>query len=798
MDAEACPDDPASTLPQALRRRAPACLRHCRSLPERPGRRAPWPLTTPDALVAAMEGRGIGAPWQHQVEVAEASARGEHAVVATGTASGKTLAMWLPTLSALLAGPDDATVLYLAPTKALAHDQLAALESLALPGLRPATYDGDTPADERRWVRAHANFVLTNPDLIHRSLLPRHTAWTRFLRNLEFILIDEAHHYRGMFGSHVALVIRRLRRLASQLGANPLVVAASATMSHPESVVARLIGSPVTAITTDWSAHGAVTAALWEPPEAVGIAHHDPDQPAPRRSALAETADLIADLVCDDQRSLAFISSRRGAEAVAQMAREAVAEVDPTDADLPHRIAAYRGGYLPEERRALERGLRDGDLRAVATTNALELGIDISGLDAVVVSGWPGTRASLWQQWGRAGRRGGSATAVFVAREDPLDRFVLDHPGVIFDQPVEAVVFDQTNPHILRPHLLAACAETPLTQDDAVSWFGDTAPGHLDDLAGQGLLRKRRTGYYWTQKDSPADHIDLRGEAASPIRIVEEGTGRLLGTVEASRAPATVHPQAVYVHQGLTHLVSHLDLDESVAFVHREDVTHTTTATEIADYRILTVEEEVTWGDARLCLGEVEVTSQVVGFVRRRVATGELLGQESLTMPERTLRTRGVWWTVSDEQVASLIAGGGVGIATESGGIDIAGAAHAAEHASIGLMPLVATCDRWDIGGVSTPRHPDTDRCTVVVYDGHAGGAGFADRGFAVAATWLRATRDLIAGCPCSRGCPSCVQSPKCGNGNEPLDKAGAVRLLDVLLAGAPTPTTTDPLLLAR
>ncbi len=774
-------------LPEALRGRAAESLRHAQFLPERAGETGPWPGWANPELLRALNQSGIGAPWSHQVEAAQSAHDGHHVVVATGTASGKTLAMWLPALSSVLDDPDAATVLYLAPTKALAHDQLTALTALTLPGVRAATYDGDTPPDERAWVRSHANFVLSNPDLVHRSMLPRHTSWSRFLRNLRFILIDEAHHYRGLFGSHVSLVVRRLRRMATSLGAEPVVVAASATMSHPEQSVARLIGAPVAAVTTDASAHGAVTAALWEPPEAIGIAHHDPQRPTPRRSTLAETADIIADLACDDRRSLAFISSRRGAEAVAQMAREAVAEIDP---DLADRIAAYRGGYLPEERRALERGLRDGHLRAVATTNALELGIDINGLDAVVVAGWPGTRASLWQQWGRAGRRGGHATAILVARQDPLDRYVLDHPGVIFDDPIEAVVFDPANPYILGPHLLAACAESPLTDEAATHWFGDSAPAQLDRLADDGQLRKRRTGYYWTQKHSPTDRIDLRGEAAPPIRIVEEGTGRLLGTVEASRAPATVHPHAVYMHQGLTHIVSELDLGESVAFVHREDVTYATTATEIADYRILTVEQEVPWGEARLCLGEIEVTSQVVGFLKRRVTTGEILGQEGLDMPERTLRTRGVWWTVSDDQLARILS---------EGDLDIAGAAHAAEHASIGLMPLVATCDRWDIGGVSTPRHPDTDRCTVVVYDGHAGGAGFADRGFAVAATWLSATRDLIAGCACSAGCPSCVQSPKCGNGNEPLDKAGAVRLLDVLLSGAPASAVMpDPLAPAR
>ena len=764
-------DDPLLGL-GSLSSRA-AGRRVVRRLPARPGETGAWPDGTPEALLERLATRGITAPWSHQAQAAAAALSGEHVVIATGTSSGKTLAMWLPSLSALLADPR-ACVLYLSPTKALAHDQLAALNELGVPGVRAATYDGDTPADERAWVRAHANFILTNPDLVHRSLLPRASAWSRVLRHLSFILVDEAHHYRGMFGSHVAMVIRRLRRLAAQHGSDPVVICASATMASPGEAAARLIGAPVTPVEVDGSSHAAVTAVLWEPPEAVGIAHHDPDKPAPRRSSLAETADVLADLASEGKRTLAFVRSRRGAEVVAQRARDDLADVDPALADS---VAAYRGGYLAEERRALETGLREGTLRAVATTNALELGIDISGLDAVVVAGWPGTRASLWQQWGRAGRGDDEALAVLVVREDPLDRYVLEHPGVVFDQPVESVVLDPANPHVLSPHLAAAAAEHPLTDEDAITWFGPTAPERLAELAEQGTLRHRRTGYYWTQRGSAAERIDLRGDASAPVRLVEEGTGRLLGTVEAARAPATVHPGAVYLHQGVGHVVVALDLDESVALVRVEEVEHTTTAEEVADYRILGVDRSQSWGEAEMAIGEVEVTSQVVGYVRRRAGTGEILGRETLDMPERTLRTRGTWWTVSEGQVADLAARG----------IDLGGAAHAAEHAAIGLMPLVATCDRWDIGGVSTELHPDTGRCTVVVYDGHPGGAGFADRGFEASLQWWQATRDHIASCTCATGCPSCVQSPKCGNGNEPLDKQGAVLLLDTLLSGAPT-----------
>lgn len=737
----------------------PGTARHVEHRPARLGTPAAWPDWVAPEVRSAIEAGGIVAPWAHQVAAAESARTGHHTLVATGTASGKTLALWLPTLSALVED-DRATALYLAPTKALAHDQWRALTALDIPGVRAAAYDGDTPADERRWVRAHANYILTNPDLVHHSMLPAHRSWSRVLKGLRVIIIDEAHLYRGVFGSHVALVLRRLRRMAARYGADPVVLAASATMADAQATGSRLIGADVSVVDVDTGPRAQLTAVLWEPPV---IAN------APR-SAIAETADLLADLTVAGVRSLAFVRSRRGAETVAMLAKDDLAEVDPS---LPDQVAAYRGGYLPEERRALERSLRSGELRAVATTNALELGIDISGLDAVLVAGWPGTRASLWQQWGRAGRTHGEALGVFIAREDPLDRYVLEHPEVLFGQPVESVVIDPANPHLLGPHLAAAAAEQPLTEDDVTRWFGPTAVDLLPELVEKGFLRRRPTGWYWTRRDRATDLIDLRGGAGSPVQLVEAGTGRLLGTVDAARAHSAAHDGAIYVHQGATFRVQSLDLDASVALLEPVITDYSTTASDVADYTIVRTDEEVAWGRGTLTRGEVEVTSRVVGYLKRRYATGEILGEEPLDLPERSLRTRAVWWTVSDEQLADAMV---------TDPWDVAGAAHAAEHASIGLLPLLASCDRWDIGGVSTPVHPDTGRCTVMVYDGHPGGAGFADRAFVIAEQWLTATRDAIAGCSCSQGCPACVQSPKCGNGNEPLDKAGAVRLLDVLL----------------
>ena len=771
-------DRPETLLQRLLQGGKHERVTHVEHVPARPGVRASWPSWSPEPLVAAWRGAGVPAPWRHQVEAAEHARAGRSVVLATGTASGKSLAFLLPALTAVLEGErartaeggnrPGATVLYLSPTKALAADQLRGLTKLAVPGVRAATYDGDTPREERDWVRTSAAYVLTNPDMMHRSVLPGHSRWAPFLRALRYVVVDECHGYRGVFGSHVAAVLRRLRRLCAHYGSSPTFVLASATVADPATSAARLIGEPVTAVTEDASPRGATAFALWEPPltQLVG------EQGAPvRRTVTAETADLLSDLMVEGVRTLAFVRSRRGAESVAMTARRLLAEVDP---ELSGRVAAYRAGYLPEERRALEQALQQGHLLGVAATNALELGIDVAGLDAVLVAGWPGTRASLWQQAGRAGRAGQGALAVLVARDDPLDTFLVHHPEALFGRPVEATVLDPDNPYVLAPHLCAAAAELPLRRGD-LERFGPRTSQVLEQLVTRGMLRRRPAGWFWTQRGRATDLADLRGMGGVPVRVVESGTGRLLGTVDAGAAHASVHRGAVYVHQGETYLVISLDLEDSVAIVEPGDFDYTTTARDITDIRVLETERSTAWGRASLAFGTVQVTNQVVAYVRKRVLTGEVLGEIPLDLPPRQLRTRAVWWTVSEEQLGQAVLAWA----------DVPGAAHAAEHASIGLLPLFATCDRWDIGGVSTALHEDTGRATVFVYDGHPGGAGFAERAYATARGWLQATREAIVACECDSGCPSCVQSPKCGNGNDPLDKAGAVRLLDVLLRDA-------------
>lgn len=769
--------DPDALLQRLLLGVAPgeSPVTHVESIPARAATTAPWPEWVPDDVRARFVARGVSEPWTHQVEAATAAHFGTSVVVATGTSSGKSLAYQLPALTAL-AADDRARVLYLSPTKALAQDQRASLAGLELPFLRAATYDGDTPMGERDWVRAHANWVLTNPDMLHRGILPAHGRWSSFVRRLAFVVIDECHTYRGLFGSHVAQVLRRLRRMCVRYGSTPTFVLASATVSAPARSATRLVGAPVAEVTADASPHGARSFVLWEPPLTALRGEHD----APvRRSAGVETARILADLVVEGARTLAFVRSRRGAEFTALGAGRHLAE-----ADLPSlvpRVAAYRAGYLPEERRAVESALASGELLGVAATNALELGVDISGLDAVVLAGYPGTLASLWQQAGRAGRSGTGALVVFVARDDPLDTYLVHHPDAVFGRPVEATVFDPQNPYVLAPQLCCAAVEAPIRPDELGTFsstgddVGVAAVGAvLDDLVSRGVLRRRTAGWYWTQRERP--DVDIRGTGGRAVSVVEASTGTLVGTVDAGAAHSTVHPGAVYLHRGTPFVVDALDLAERVALVRRDDPPWTTTARDVTDIAIAHTATSHRYGPLEVAFGAVDVTHQVVGYLRRRLGTGELIDETPLDLPPRELRTSAVWYTLPQDLL-------------DDAGLDVTlvpGAVHAAEHAAIGLLPLFATCDRWDIGGVSTALHPDTGRPTVFVYDGHPGGAGFAERGHAALGSWLAATREAIASCECPTGCPSCVQSPKCGNGNEPLDKTGALTVLDLVLGELP------------
>ena len=734
-------------------------LVHVREFPPRAPVLVPFPPELPELLVDRLELAGVTALYPHQARGLAPLHAGRNVVMATGTASGKTLVYNVAFAARALREPK-ATALYLFPTKALARDQLRQVRELKLPQLKAAVYDGDTPQAERPLIRRNANLVMTNPDMLHLALLADHRRWADFFLRLTLVVVDEAHVLRGVFGSQVAMVLRRLRRLVDQYGGSPRWALASATVGNPEELASRLIGLEFEAVVDDAVPMGDRLFALWNPPivdEESGV----------RRSALSEASWFLAKLADDDVRAIGFTRSRRAAELLAEFTRRGIGDVVKRE-----RVKSYRAGYLPEDRRRLERSLAEGELLAVAATNALELGIDIGSLDASILTGYPGTRASMWQQAGRAGRRDTGSLAVLVAQDDPLDQYLVHHPEDLFDKPAEAAVIDPTNPYVLEPHLACAAREQPITDGEVKEYFGTDGESAARRMVERGALVRRRDLLHHRGHEDPHRAVDVRAGSGHVYSIVIGGTGELLGTADEHRAYATLHPGAVYLHQGGQYLVQELDLVTRVAVVEQADPDFYTQSRDVTDIEVVDILDRGATGGADAYFGAVRVTNQVVSYVRKLVSTNEVIEEIPLPLPPQHLETRSVWWTISGEVIdrAAVIAR------------DLPGAVHAAEHAAIGLLPLVATCDRWDVGGVSTPMHPDTVATTIFIYDGYPGGAGISERGFRSAERLLSATFDTIRQCPCSRGCPSCVQSPKCGNGNEPLDKQAAAALLAAIL----------------
>jgi DEAD/DEAH box helicase domain-containing protein len=735
-------------------------LRHAHHRPAAPGTTAEFPDWVSAPIREAFARLGVERPWQHQAVAAEHAFAGRHVALSTPTASGKTLAYLMPVLAALVDGElgrplagngliaPRHTALYLAPTKALAHDQWRTCRNLELPGLRFSTLDGDSDEAERRFARDYAGLILSNPDMIHRSVLPSHARFSRLLGSLRYVVIDEAHRYRGLFGAQVSAVLRRLRRLARHYGADPVFISCSATIAGADGHLAALSGvTAATCVDTDTSRRPALDFCLWQPEE-------DPH---------SEAAMLLSRLVADGRQTLAFTTSRVQAELVALRAQQRLGRAES--------ISSYRAGYLADDRRSIERGLQSGELRGVACTNALELGVDIAGMDAVISCGFPGTLASLWQQAGRAGRAGADALAILVARPEPLDTYLCEHPEAIFGQRADTPVLHPDLPTVLRPHLAAAAQEKPLTEADT-EFFGPAMVRLAGELAGRGVLRRRPAGWFWTRSDRAVDGIDLRSAAGEQVEIVEAATGRVIGQVDPAAADRTVHAGAVYLHLGEQWQIVEYDPHARTALAKPNTGNWYTQAVGTSDLRILATEASRPLPGALAALGSVELGSQVTGYLRRDEVTGTVWDSNPLDLPARRFITRATWWTVGTDVLAAS------GIAPTA----LAGAAHAAEHAAIGLLPVFAPCDRWDIGGLSTVCHPDTGLLTVFVHDGHAGGAGFADRAYQVLPAWLAATLDLLRECPCEAGCPRCVVSPKCGNGNHPLDKAAAIALLQSVL----------------
>ena len=721
-------------------------LAHLARISSAAARTVPLPDDLHPRLHDALVAQGITSLYSHQADALAKARREANVLVATGTASGKTLAFNLPVLDTLAAEPK-LRALYLYPTKALAQDQARTLNTLRVKGSRPAIYDGDTEP-ERRWqIRRWANVILTNPDMLHVGVLPHHDRWGDVLANLRYVVIDEAHVYRGVFGSHVANVLRRLRRIAALYGARPQFLLASATIANPGELGRSLLGEEVAVVADDGAPRAERTVALWNPPLV------DPELGL-RASALGEAARLVANLVERELRTICFTKSRKAAELIHRFAAERL------DRERAARLSPYRAGYTPSQRREIERRLIEGDLLGVTATDALELGIDVGLLDCAISVGFPGTVASLRQQWGRAGRRE-AGLAVLIASEDALDQFFMRQPEALLDRRIEAAILDHTNPRVLDGHVRASAFEAPIAEHES-TFLGKAALERAAALADAGELKRTPAGYAWAGRDYPAARVSLRSTGSEAVSVVDAGTGSILGLVEEERAHSTVHEGAVYLHLGESYRVLLLDLAAHVALVepfkgdyYTQTKRETTTAIEHARRTEPSLGLELSFGD-------VSVTEQVIAYQKRSIRDQEAFELCPLDLPPQTFSTEAVWFCPPEELLGTL---------------------HAAEHALIALLPLFAMCDRWDIGGLSTNLHFQTGLPTIFVYDGHAGGVGIAERGFEQFESWVADTAELLSGCPCERGCPSCVQSPKCGNLNEPLDKIGALTLLRRMLA---------------
>jgi len=722
------------------------------------------------SLHTCLESVGISALFSHQAEALNAIFAGKNVIIATPSASGKTLCYHLATLDALV-HDKNSRALYIFPTKALAQDQLRSLKQITRPlSLRSrseaislqavATFDGDTPQDERANIRRQARVVLTNPDMLHLGILPNHQSWSKLFRNLKYVVIDETHIYRGVFGSHVANVLRRLRRLCAFYGSDPQFICCSATIANPQEHAQNIVGLPFEALAEDGSPHGEKYFTFWNPPLI-------DEAKTGRRSSNSEAAFILEELVQKEIRSLVFASTRKLTELIYIYAQE---QLPPS---LRDKISPYRAGYLPEERRRIEHQFFEGELLGLVATTALELGINIGDLDATVLTGYPGSIASAWQQAGRSGRSTHSSLSFLIALENPLDQYLMRNPEFFFSKNFDNAIINPDNTYILKPHLLCAAWEKPLDKKDE-EFFGPTMGIMLVELEQEGRLRRREERWHPTTAISyPAQDMNIRSTTGQNYAVIDGRNGCLLETVEAGVAFFQVHPGAIYLHQGESYLIKELDLARRIAWAEPKPVDYYTQTMEIHEIRVKRLLKEEDCHGVKVYFGDVDVTITVVGFKRKKQFTEEVVEAVPVDLPPQTFPTKALWFDLPQKGIDRIA----------NAGLDFHGGLHACEHAAIGILPLFALCDRNDIGGVSTPFHPDTGKAQIFVYDAHPGGIGIAEKGFEMILKLWQATLKAVEECPCADGCPSCIQSPKCGNNNQPLDKEAAIILLEELAA---------------
>ena len=738
------------------RRRRTSELVHVERLPARPAVFGDLESPLPEALHRVLEELGIERLYSHQAEAIELARAGHHVVVATGTASGKSLAYHLPILERLLLEPS-AVALYLFPTKALAQDQLRGLARIGEMSpavgraLHAGTYDGDTPGERRRKFREQANAILTNPDMLHQGILPYHSRWGRVFTNLRYVVVDEVHTYRGIFGSHVANVLRRLRRVARHYGSDPRFLLSSATIRNPGQLAELLVGDEVRVVDRDGAPRGPKLFAFWNPRhgETQGLGSDDPPSPPTvtpgRASTSVEAERILVALMRRGVQTITFTRSRVAAELIYRYTRERL-ERDPDR--LAERLSPYRGGYLPEERRAIERRLFEGELRGVISTNALELGIDVGSLDASILVGFPNTIASTWQQAGRAGRSNDPALAVVVAYDDPIDQYLMRHPEYFFRQTPESAVLDPANPYVLASQLSCAAYELPLTPDDE-EVFGVRAPAIAALLEEDGALKQLDGLRYWSSADYPAGKVNLRTIGDDTFTILDvKNQNAVIATVDSISAPELVYPEAIYLHEGDTWFVRELDLKQKLAYVERRDVDYYTQPVLDTRLRLLETRETRRWGDLEIGLGTADLSWATVAMKKIRFRSLDAIGYHPLDLPRQNLETV-TFWLRPEESVRAAVRVQGLNPMEGLSGL---------RNLLITLLPLHVMCDRPDLGGILNSSNLGEQ--AIFLYDRYPGGLGYSERGYALVEDLLRAALRMVEECPCEMGCPSCVGLP--------------------------------------
>lgn len=792
---------------------------HVREIEPRQAQYAQPGQPLPEAIASLLRRQNIHRLYLHQSAALDALAQGLDIVVVTSTASGKTLCYNIPVVNKLLEDPS-ARALYLFPTKALAQDQFSALlrwsaDPALADVLKPAVYDGDTPSHNRAKIRQDASIILTNPDMLHVGMLPFHAKWHSFLSNLRYIVVDELHTYRGIFGSHVGGVLRRLLRMCEHYGSRPQLICCSATIANPVELAQKLTTRNVTLIDNDGSPRGRKYFVLWNPPMVDG-------DNVSRRSANVEAVELLTDLVRRRTQTIVFTKARVVAELVYKYARESLAGED----DLAERIKPYRGGYLPSERREIEKELFGGHLLAVATTNALELGIDIGALDAAILVGFPGTICSTWQQAGRAGRTSQESIVFMVGYNEPIDQYLMRNPQYLFGASHEHGVIDPDNPHILGSQLACACFEKPLSADDE-RYFGPLLSKVSDILAQDGQAKSIDGRFYWRSGEFPARTVSLRMVSSDTIAIVEEQDSaggrlepdpilgipavaeakepakkktkkvaskdrvsapsdsgpRVIGSVDAISAPELVYPQAIYLHEGKSYLVKSLDLESRVATVKAANVDYYTQPVLASSCRLGEPQEAKPYADGEMFFGPADVTWQTTAFRKVKYYTMDLVGQCELDLPPQSLPTTSIWWTPSEAMRNGIAATGFNPIEALMG----------VRNLMLSALPSLAMCDRRDISGMVDSANRGAP--TIMIYDRYEGGMGFSQRGYELIDAWLEMARLIVADCPCDGGCPSCVglanlrpplhQDPDLQSGPLVPSKEATIILLDMIKRSA-------------